>query len=116
MADHGRTILQTVGVFDYVRNDAIVTRMDQIASAVRNELALIERNVQGANGLTAHWDQFYPYYFQQVSEFARIYVANQIRVIRQAFAAQDSTYRDSVLTELLEIENQIPNMKYAFED
>ncbi len=103
-------------MFDYVRNDAIVTRMDQIATAVRNELAVIERYTQGANGLTAHWDQFYPYYFQQVSEFARTYVANQIRVIRQEFAAQDSTYRDSVLTELLEIESKIPDMRYAFED
>ncbi len=94
----------------------MVTRQDQTATAVRNELAVIERNTPGASGLTAHWDQFYPYYFQQVSEFARTYVANQIRVIRQAFAAQNSPYRDSVLTELLEIENKIPDMKSAFED
>lgn len=51
-----------------------------------------------------------------VPEFARTYVANQIRVIREEFAAQDSLYRDSVLVELREIENKIPDMKYAFEN
>jgi hypothetical protein len=57
-----------------------------------------------------------PYYFQQVSEFARTYVADQIRYIRSQFSASTSPYRESVLRELLEIENQIPKMRYPFED
>lgn len=56
-----------------------------------------------------------PYYFAQVSEFARTYVADQIRYIRTQFQASNSPYRESVLAELLELENAIPDMKYAFE-
>jgi hypothetical protein len=57
-----------------------------------------------------------PYYFQQVSQFARTYITEQIRVIRREYTSSTSPYRESVLKEVLEIENKIPDMKYAFED
>jgi hypothetical protein len=57
-----------------------------------------------------------PYYFGQVSQFARTYIAAEIRYIREQFRNSQSRFRDSVLQGLLEIENEIPNMKYSFED
>jgi hypothetical protein len=56
-----------------------------------------------------------PYYFSLVSEFARTYVADQITYIRAQFQASNSPYRESVMAELLELENAIPDMEYAFE-
>ena len=56
-----------------------------------------------------------PYYFAQVSEFARTYVADRIRSIRMQFQASNNPHRESVLAELLEIENAILDMKYPFE-
>ena len=57
-----------------------------------------------------------PYYFAQVSEFARTFMADQIRYARNAFQAQHTPYRDYVLAELKELEDKIPDLKYAFED
>ncbi|KAL5330730.1 hypothetical protein ACEPPN_000250 [Leptodophora sp. 'Broadleaf-Isolate-01'] len=111
---------ETVAMFEYVRDPLIVTRMDSVAAGIYQDLQLIELNTQGGSGLSAHWNEFCncadPYYFGQVSQFSRTWVADQIRYIRLQFQASTSPYRDSVLKDLLDIENQIPNMKYAFED
>ncbi len=56
-----------------------------------------------------------PHYFMQVSEFARTYMADQIRYARNAFEAADTPYRESVLAQLKELEDKIPGLKYAFE-
>lgn len=57
-----------------------------------------------------------PYYFGQVSEFALTWVSDHIAYVREQFEATDSPSRDYVLAELKEIENEIPRMKYAWED
>lgn len=67
--------------------------------------------------LSAHWNEFYPYYFSQVSEFARTWASDQIDWVRTQYDANPDAYdRENVLKELKEIENDIPNWKYAFED
>lgn len=57
-----------------------------------------------------------PYYFGQVSEFARTFVSDQVNYIRGQFEASNSEYRDYVLAELQKIEDKIPDLKYPFED
>jgi hypothetical protein len=57
-----------------------------------------------------------PFYFGQVSQFASTYIVAEIRYIREQFRNSESPFRDSVLQGLLEIGNEIPNMKYLFED
>lgn len=67
--------------------------------------------------LSAHWNEFYPHYFSQVSEFARTWASSQIDWIRSQYDANPDAYdRESVLKRLKDIENDIPNWKYAFED
>lgn len=39
--------LQTVAMFEYVRDDIVVTRTDAIAAGVYQDLQLIEQNTQG---------------------------------------------------------------------
>ena len=57
-----------------------------------------------------------PHYFRQVSEFARTFMGDQIRYARNAFQAENTPYRESVLAELKTLEDKIPDLKYAFED
>ncbi|KAJ6156940.1 hypothetical protein N7497_005825 [Penicillium chrysogenum] len=63
-----------------------------------------------------HWDEFNPHYFSSVSSFARTWATDTIRRIRSEFEDSNGLYRDSILKELLEIENKIPDIQYAFED
>jgi hypothetical protein len=42
--------LQTVAMFEYVRDDIVVTRTDAIAAGVYQDLQLIELNTQGGQG------------------------------------------------------------------
>lgn len=56
-----------------------------------------------------------PYYFNQASEFARNWLQGLIDYARRQFEASDNPFRDSVLRDLLELENQIPSMKYPWE-
>ncbi|KAK7403922.1 hypothetical protein QQX98_010292 [Neonectria punicea] len=107
---------ETVSVFDYLNEDDVVTRMDTIASGIYQDLQLIELYAAGSEGLSAHWNEFYPQYFGMVSEFARDFVSTQVRYIQLQFAAHDSPYRESVLKELSEIQDRIKDMKYPFED
>ena len=65
--------------------------------------------------LAAHWDEAYPHYMSQVSEYQREVVTNQTRAIRAAFGASTSNQRDTVLSAITAIENNIPNMRYPFE-
>ncbi|KAH8798370.1 hypothetical protein F5884DRAFT_758822 [Xylogone sp. PMI_703] len=81
-----------------------------------SDLQLIEHHTEGAQGLSAHWIEFYPYYTQQISPFARKYVSDQIRHIRPQHQDLASPYHEYVLSELLKIENKIPEMKYKSED
>ncbi|VBB73365.1 Putative Glycoside Hydrolase Family 18 [Podospora comata] len=108
---------ETRGVFQYVRDDQVVTQLDGAVSAIYQQLGLIERNVLEAQGLTAHWNEFYPHYFSQVSEFARTWSQDHIRAIREYYDEHpDTVYQDEVLKELKEIEDSIPDWKYKFED
>ncbi|RYP81113.1 hypothetical protein DL770_005976 [Monosporascus sp. CRB-9-2] len=104
------------GVFEYLNDDDVVTRMDRVTASIFSQLQIIELNVAEARGLSAHWNEFYPYYFSAVSEFARTWAANQIRYIRGRYQANSRAHRrEDVLKELQEIEDDIPNWKYAFE-
>lgn len=57
-----------------------------------------------------------PYYFEQVSEFARNWLQNRIRQVRRELSASNVPFRESVMRDLLALENEIPNMKYPWED
>lgn len=107
---------ETRAVFQYVNAYDVVTRLDATASAVLGQLQLIEQNVPEARGLSAHWNEFYPHYFSQVSEFARDWGASMIRHAREQYEANPDAYnRDAVLEELKELEGSIADWKYAFE-
>lgn len=56
-----------------------------------------------------------PYYFEQVSVFARNWPQDRIRQVRRELSASNP-FRESVMRDLLELENEIPNMKYSWED
>ncbi|KAI0157094.1 hypothetical protein GGR52DRAFT_586914 [Hypoxylon sp. FL1284] len=107
---------ETVGMFEYLRSPEVVTRIDNVAAGLYNDLQLIERSTPGSEGLSAHWNEFYPHYFGQVSAFARTWTGDQIRYVRAQYQASTSPYRDYVLSELKKIENKIRDMKYEFED
>lgn len=57
-----------------------------------------------------------PYYFEQVSQFARDWLQRRIDYARRQFRASNQYLRESVGRDLLELENQIPDMKYPWED
>ncbi|KAK3177854.1 hypothetical protein K4F52_009406 [Lecanicillium sp. MT-2017a] len=108
---------ETRGVFQYLQADDVVTRLDATASSILSQLQIIELNIADAEGLSAHWNEFYPYYFSQVSEFARTWGSDQVEWAIARYEANPRAYnREEVLKELKEIQNDIPNWKYAFED
>lgn len=43
-------------------------------------------------------------------------MADRVRYVRNAYGSGSSPFRDYVLAEIKRIEDQIPKMKYAFED
>ena len=43
-------------------------------------------------------------------------MGEQIRYARNAFSAQNAPFRESVMKQLKELEDKIPDLKYAFED
>ncbi|BCR84335.1 uncharacterized protein ACHE_11737S [Aspergillus chevalieri] len=106
----------TVAVFQYLRDPMVMERMDAVASGILDDLRLIELHTQGGDGLSAHWNEFYPYYFEQVSQFARNWLQRRIDYARRQYRASDNYLRESVERDLLELENQIPDMKYPWED
>ncbi|KAK4043860.1 hypothetical protein C8A01DRAFT_31960 [Parachaetomium inaequale] len=108
---------ETRGVFQYLRSNDVVTRLDTVTAAIYTQLQFLELNIPEARGLAAHWNEFYPYYFSQVSQFARDWASTQIAYIREQYNANPRAYnREKVLKQLKEIEDDIPNWKYAFED
>lgn len=108
---------QTAGVFTYLNAQDVVTRLDATSAAILAQLRLIEENTPDATGLAAHWNEFYPHYFQQVSQFARDWGARMVQLAREEYEANpNAPNRDAVLDELKKIENSIPGWKYAFED
>lgn len=87
------------------------------------------------SSLAAHWSEFCkcslalvlegnkladnysdPHYFSQVSDFARTWATEHIREVREGFQASPVQYRQSVLRDLSELEDRIPDMRYPFED
>ncbi|RWA07611.1 hypothetical protein EKO27_g7496 [Xylaria grammica] len=107
---------ETIAMFQYLRDPDIDSRRNTIATSVTEQLQLIEQHTEGSEGLTAHWHEFYPFYFSQVSEFARNWVNDRVRYIQRTFAGSESYERDFVLKEAQEIEKQIPDLKYPWED
>ncbi|KAK0724576.1 hypothetical protein B0H67DRAFT_481904, partial [Lasiosphaeris hirsuta] len=108
---------ELVGMFEYLRADDVVTRIDAGAAALHFQLQLIELHAPDSQGLSAHWNEFYPEYFGLVSEFARTWARDRIRQIREHYDAHpDAEYRDEVEKSLGELEDDIPNWKYPSED
>jgi chitinase len=108
---------ELVGVFQYLRADEVVTRLDAGAADVLTQLQLIELNVADSRGLSAHWNAFYPQYFRLVSDFARTWGQDRINQVRTHYEAHPhALQRAEVLKALKEIEDDIPNWKYKFED
>ncbi|KAK1752214.1 hypothetical protein QBC47DRAFT_433206 [Echria macrotheca] len=110
------TLRETVAAFQYLNDPLVVTVQDDSVARVYQALQRIEQVIPAAEGLSAHWNEAYPHYFRQVSEFTRTYMADRIRYVRNAYASDGSPFREYVLAEIKRIEDQIPNMKYAFED
>ena len=107
---------ELVGLFQYLRDDDVVTSIDSGAAAVYAQLQLTELHVAAARGLSAHWNEFYPEYFRLVSEFARTWAQDRIRQIRDHYNAHpDAVHRDEVEDALKEIEDDIPNWKHPAE-
>lgn len=108
---------ETRGLFQYLRDSTVMTIMDNTASSIRNQLQIIERNRVDAAGLTAHWDEFYQHYYAQVSMFARDWAAEHINTIRTRYNENPlATDHDEVLKVLKDIEGDVKNWKYGFED
>lgn len=100
-------------MFEYLRDDDVITAIDSSAAAVELQLQLIELHHPDAAGLSRHWDRFYPEYFRLVSEHARTWAQARIVQVRERYAAYpDAEHRDKVLDALREIEDDIPNCKY----
>ncbi|KFY90758.1 hypothetical protein V498_05840 [Pseudogymnoascus sp. VKM F-4517 (FW-2822)] len=89
-----------VAMFEYLNNDSVVTLQDAGVSRVATALLRIEGTIPAAEGLSAHWNEAYPHYFIQVSQFARTYMDNQIEYAVTAFQDSNATYREYVLAEL----------------
>ncbi|KAI0411936.1 hypothetical protein F5X98DRAFT_356233 [Xylaria grammica] len=107
---------ETIAMFEYLRDPAIASRRHTIASSVTQQLQLIERHTRGSEGLTAHWHEFYPFYFNQVSIFARSYVTGRVQYIQRYFSRAGSYKRESVLAEVKEIADKIPELKYPWDE
>ncbi len=108
---------EPMSMFEYLRADEVVARIDAVATAVHFQLQLIELHVADSQGLSAHWNEFYPEYFRLVSEFARTWAQDRITQIREHYDAHpDAVYRDDVENALKKIEDDIPNWKYPSED
>ncbi|KAI6779197.1 Bacteriodes thetaiotaomicron symbiotic chitinase [Emericellopsis cladophorae] len=104
-------------MFTYLGDDDVISAIDNSASAVYLQLQLIELWIQDAEGLSAHWSEFYPEYFRLVSEFARTWARDRIEEIRTAYEAYPyAEYREEVLAALTELEDGIPDWKYPSED
>lgn len=103
-------------VFEFTRDPEIARQIQAIRGLVAAQLMVVEQHCPGAQGFTAHWDEFYPYYFSAVSEFARRWARRHIGEMRTAYEASRGAYaRDAVLEELLEREKKVEDMRYAFE-
>lgn len=108
---------ETRGVFQYLNADDVITRVDRTIEAVHSQLQLIELHIPEARGLSAHWNQFYMHYFEQVSEFARNWMTARIDwAIEQYEANPDAYNQEKVLKELKDLKSKIPDMKYPYED
>ncbi|KAK4164086.1 glycosyl hydrolases family 18-domain-containing protein [Cladorrhinum sp. PSN259] len=110
-----QSLQETQAVFTYLNDPDVITRADNTAALIQTALRNIEAAIPQARGLAAHWDEFYPHYFSDVSAYQRQVVTNQTMAIRAAFQASTSPFRDSVLRAVEDIENKIPDMKYPFE-
>lgn len=52
----------------------------------------------------------------QVSDFARMTQTSQILMVRRRLGVSTSPFVERVLSDLTAIENNIPKMRYPFED
>ncbi|KAL8857507.1 MAG: hypothetical protein Q9178_006002 [Gyalolechia marmorata] len=110
---------ETVGVFEYLNDDTVVTEQDAGVARIATALQRIERVFPEAEGLSAHWNEAFRFSLPpltKVSEFARTFMGDQVRYARNAFQAENASYREYVLAELKKLEDKIPELKYAFED
>ena len=112
------TFGQLVGVFQYVNDEDIMTRFDTVATSIYDELRIIEVNTFASAGLSAHWNNFYPFYYAQVSERARTWLSDAIRRTREALqqtTTSNNPTLESTLKALNELEDQVETMMYPFE-
>ncbi|KAF2495510.1 hypothetical protein BU16DRAFT_561793 [Lophium mytilinum] len=84
-----QTLRGTIGVFNYLNDDAASERFLNVRDDIRNRLVLLEENVPEADGVVAHWDEWFPDYFAMVEIEARAWLSDTIRYIR-------TTYENSI--------------------
>ncbi len=90
----------------------VTSRFRATEGLIREQLQLIELNVRGANGLSQHWEEFFPDYMQQIEDFAQTWMADRIRQIRLIYASTDPrpSNADQVLLTLNALESKIRSM------
>lgn len=49
---------QTIGVFEYLNHEDVITRLDTVSAGIYSDLQIIEANTEGSEGLSAHWNEF----------------------------------------------------------
>jgi len=107
-------------VFRYLNDPLIAEGMEIVSNNIRTEMQFIEQATltQGSERLSSHWNEFYQEYYATVSAFAREYVSARIGEARRRFeqvSPLSNEYRQSILEDLKEIEDQIGEMYYPHE-
>ncbi|EFQ36444.1 hypothetical protein CGRA01v4_00060 [Colletotrichum graminicola] len=74
---------ELVALYGYLRDDDVVTSIDNGASLFLAQLQQLELNLPDARGLSTQWNEFYPAYFRMVSEFARTWARARIWQVRR---------------------------------
>lgn len=94
------------------------SRFRDTRSLIRTQLQFLEFRLDGATGLTAHWDEFFPDYMIQVEDFAQEWMTDRIRQIRERFSDTDPPPANapSVLLTLIQLEGQISEMTIPTQD
>ncbi|KAJ3953651.1 hypothetical protein N0V92_009873 [Colletotrichum tropicale] len=109
---------ELVALFGYLRDDDVVTSIDNGAALFLAQLQQLELNLPDARGLSAQWNEFYPSYFRMVTDFARTWARARIRQVRRVYNSRNNLnaqHRAEVLADLQEIENDIPNWTHPAE-
>ncbi|KAK8001312.1 hypothetical protein PG991_013534 [Apiospora marii] len=108
---------EVLTAFSFIRHEKVAPHRQATADLVYAQLQILAEHLRGDEALPALWEEIYPYYFRQVSQFARDWVMTQVGLVRREYLANPGAYAGaSVLRRMDQIQQQIPGMQYNFED